>query len=448
MSQDDYDDDVDAPAVPVTPAASEGNALAKTGVGQLVEQLGGSAPKRKAKGKAGAQQPSQEAAPQDDGEALPATVAEGAANTEASAPEAAAAAGSGSGVIDRLPIDHQDDLSELEGDASLELMTIVESLLFAAPRPLRVRDLRKVLPDIGTKPIQLALKALMQRRAQDGVTLSQVASGFVFSTHRKNASYVQTLLQAKPIRLSRPQLECLAVIAYRQPITRPEIDHVRGVDSGGSLKSLLERDLIAVVGRAEEAGRPLLYGTTVHFLEFFSLMSLRDLPDLREFRELSAGTMNLLRAKMGAEEAEAIGQEVLDYAGVARPEPLSEPILEDSTESADALETAAMTSEAAADAESEAERGGEPVADDVAIPAPVEEAEIDATPKEGQDAAEGGDIDESLGESEVSAEESVNVPAAPVDEADSAEDQEDSSHDEATALEDPAPTEKSGPPTT
>ena len=89
------------------------------------------------------------------------------------------------------------------------------------------------------------------------------------------------------MRLTRAQVETLAIIAYRQPITRPEVDDVRGVDSGPVLKLLLERDLVRILGKRDEPGRPLIYGSTSHFLEFFGLKSLKDLPTLREFTELS-----------------------------------------------------------------------------------------------------------------------------------------------------------------
>jgi segregation and condensation protein B len=217
-------------------------------------------------------------------------------------------------VIDRLPIDSDDDLSDVEGEVSLELVSVIESLLFAAPRALKVRDLRRVMPDVETHELQLALKYLIHERQAQGIVVMQMAGGFVLTTNRGNAEWVQTLLQAKPTRLSRPQLECLSVVAYKQPVTRPEIEHVRGVDCGAALKGLLERELVQVVGRADEPGRPLLYGTTVHFLEFFSLMSLRDLPDLREFKEITASTMDVLRAKVGDEEAEVLGSELLAQA--------------------------------------------------------------------------------------------------------------------------------------
>ena len=225
-------------------------------------------------------------------------------------------------LVETLPIEADDDLSGVEGEASARLVSIVESLLFAANRPLTVRVLRKALSSEPSKrQIQLALKQLEVETAGNGVVLRQVAGGFVLRTNPDNAAYVQRLLRARPVRLSRPQLEALAVIVYRQPITRAEIDHVRGVDSGAVLKLLLERDLIKIVGRKEEPGRPMLYGTTVKFLEFFDLKSLRDLPDLHEFRELSDVSKDRLRTSMGEDELEVFGQEVIDFARAGGEEP-------------------------------------------------------------------------------------------------------------------------------
>jgi segregation and condensation protein B len=251
---------------------------------------------------------------------------------EAPASDEVAADGTdGIKLVDSLPIDPDDDLSEVEGEASLRLVSIVESLLFASTKPLRVKQLRKILNDPSIRQIQLALKHLIGQNEDRGIILAQVAGGFVLQTSPKNATWVQTLLQAKPVRLSRPQLETLAVVAYRQPVTRPEIDHIRGVDSGAVLKLLLERELIQIVGKKDEVGRPMLFGTTVGFLEFFNLMSLRDLPDLREFRELSEESKATLRKNMGEEEVEALGQEVLQFA---RPEGTNgeAPVIEDGGE--------------------------------------------------------------------------------------------------------------------
>ena len=114
-----------------------------------------------------------------------------------------------------------------------------------------------------------------------------MAGGWQFRTDPRNAPWVGRLLAQKPVRLTRAQLEVLAIVAYRQPITRPEIDEIRGVDSGGTLKGLLDRSLLRILGKKEEPGRPMLYGTTREFLEFFNLKDLKDLPTLREYHELT-----------------------------------------------------------------------------------------------------------------------------------------------------------------
>lgn len=241
-------------------------------------------------------------------------IADVAANLAAVEDAQRRAEAAGVELVAELPIDVEDDLSAVEGEASERLMSIIESMLFAAHRPLTVKGIRKVLKDPTANQVQLALKELISSTAERGVQVVQVAGGFVLRTNPENATWVQSMLQSRPVRLSRPQLETLAVIAYRQPVTKAEVDDIRGVDAGAVLKLLLEKDLIKIVGKKEEAGRPMLYGTTVFFLEFFNLMSLRDLPDLREFRELSDGTKEQLAEKLGEDEAEALGQEVLDFS--------------------------------------------------------------------------------------------------------------------------------------
>jgi segregation and condensation protein B len=110
---------------------------------------------------------------------------------------------------------------------------------------------------------------------------------------------VQQLIAGRPVRLSRAQLETLAIIAYRQPITRPEIDDIRGVDSSATLKLLIDRMLIRALGKREEVGRPTLYGTTKEFLDFFSLGDLRELPTLREYSELTAESRKVMSDRLG-----------------------------------------------------------------------------------------------------------------------------------------------------
>src|SRR5690606_8807228 len=128
------------------------------------------------------------------------------------------------------------------------------------------------------------LIALVQEESVNrGIRLVEVAQGFAFRTSPLYSTQIRGFLSQRPVRLSRAQLETLAIIAYRQPITRPEVDDIRGVDSGQVIKGLLERELIRILGKKDEPGRPMLYGTTPQFLELFSLSSLRDLPTVKEF---------------------------------------------------------------------------------------------------------------------------------------------------------------------
>ena len=131
---------------------------------------------------------------------------------------------------------------------------------------------------------------------------------------------MRRLLQIRPQRLTRPALETLAVIAYRQPVTRPEIEDIRGVDCGAVLKALLERKLIKILGKKEEPGHPLLYGSTREFLEFFNLKNLASLPTLREFQELSEEHRQIVEEQTGKPADEIVGTvgQLSDPAFVAK----------------------------------------------------------------------------------------------------------------------------------
>jgi segregation and condensation protein B len=164
---------------------------------------------------------------------------------------------------------------------------LIEALLYAADKPLTIARLRQLTRVADTGRIQAALERLATAHAESGIILSHISGGYSFRTNSRFSPWVQQLIQGRPVRLSRAQLETLAIVAYRQPITRPEIDQIRGVDSGATLKLLLDRSLVRILGKREEVGRPLLYGTTREFLDFFSLNDLRELPTLREFSELT-----------------------------------------------------------------------------------------------------------------------------------------------------------------
>ncbi|MBL8682686.1 MAG: SMC-Scp complex subunit ScpB [Myxococcales bacterium] len=181
--------------------------------------------------------------------------------------------------------------------SELHLKGVIESLVFASDKPMTPADLAKVTR-AEAKDIRRLLGELHEEYKPRGIHLDEVAGGWQFRSSAANAPFVRELLQAKPVKLTRAQVETLAIVVYRQPVTRPEVDEIRGVDSGAALKILLERDLVRMMGRKEEAGRPVLYGTTPAFLHFFGLKSLRDLPTLREFTELTAESEAELTAKM------------------------------------------------------------------------------------------------------------------------------------------------------
>jgi segregation and condensation protein B len=143
--------------------------------------------------------------------------------------------------------------------------------------------------------------------------ITSAAGGWQLRTNPEHAPWVGKLLAGRPVRLSRAMLETLAIVAYRQPVTRPEIDEIRGVDCGPVLGTLLDRALIRIIGKKEEVGRPMLYGTTPEFLRTFNLRDLTELPTLREFHELGADE----RAKVDAEHGVPAGAPEAAAAAVA-----------------------------------------------------------------------------------------------------------------------------------
>ena len=165
------------------------------------------------------------------------------------------------------------------------LLSRLESLIFIYPEPITVRRLAKILCLDGKRVRELVNK-LVAEYERRGIVLTEVSGGFQFQTNPENAPIVRAAIKIKPMRMSRPALETLAIVAYRQPITRAEVEEIRRVDSGGTLKFLFEKGLVRVLGRKEEPGRPMIYGTTSEFLALFGLKSLGDLPALHEFTEL------------------------------------------------------------------------------------------------------------------------------------------------------------------
>jgi segregation and condensation protein B len=198
------------------------------------------------------------------------------------------------------------------------LQGLLEALIFASDKPMKDREVAR----LASAPVKLVRELLAELKgvyATRGIVLDEVAGGWLFRTSVQYAPFVREMSAEKPVRLTRAQVETLAIAAYRQPITRPEIDDIRGVDSGATLKLLLERDLLRIMGKKDEPGRPLLYGTTTQFLEFFGLKSLKDLPTLKEFTELSEESKAVAEAELGDVLPEVSGAADLRAALEARP---------------------------------------------------------------------------------------------------------------------------------
>jgi len=183
---------------------------------------------------------------------------------------------------------------------------ILESLLFLASKPLSLAALYEAT-GISKPTILSELQNIQAIYSENisGIVLHEVSEGWQLRTSEVSQKYALRFLKAKPQRLTRSALETLAIVAYRQPVTRPEVEDIRGVDSGGVLKALLERKLIKILGKKEEVGRPLLYGTTPEFLQFFSLKNLSALPSLQEFHELTKEHEEILESETSPLESVA-----------------------------------------------------------------------------------------------------------------------------------------------
>lgn len=169
-----------------------------------------------------------------------------------------------------------------------DIKNIIESLLFVAEAPLNIDHFKKAIPEAETRTIKDIIQTLQEEyeSRNGGFIIHEVAGGYQFRTKPEYKEWIRRLFQPKPPRLSKPAMETLAIIAYRQPLLRSEVEHIRGVNSGNTLRILLERKLIRVLGRREIPGRPLVYATTNKFLETFDLKNLKDLPSLKEIDDL------------------------------------------------------------------------------------------------------------------------------------------------------------------
>ncbi|WP_136513568.1 SMC-Scp complex subunit ScpB [Geomonas edaphica] len=168
------------------------------------------------------------------------------------------------------------------------LKSIVESILFIHDQPLTLDRLASILEEFERADLRAALDELIEEyeQAQRGIVLIQVAGGYQLRSRPEHGDYVRRLNKTKGVKFSQSALETLAIVAYRQPITRAEVEYLRGVDSGGVMKSLLEKKLLRIMGKKDVPGKPLIYGTSREFLELFGLKDLNQLPTLKEIQEL------------------------------------------------------------------------------------------------------------------------------------------------------------------
>ena len=206
------------------------------------------------------------------------------------------------------------ELPALEGKATM-----------APPTTTQVREIFQELLRRWSDPTRLL---------GQGFRLIEVDGGLTFRTQSTQARFVRRMQQGKPQKLSRAALETLAVVAYRQPVTKPQIEEVRGVDCSGALKALLDKKLVRILGKAEDVGRPLLYGTSRTFLDFFNLQSLNDLPTLKQLQELDG------IAQAPADAGDTAPAMVMDLFQKDGPGLVSEETEEESADALDALERA------------------------------------------------------------------------------------------------------------
>ncbi|MCG6911963.1 MAG: SMC-Scp complex subunit ScpB [Deltaproteobacteria bacterium] len=199
-----------------------------------------------------------------------------------------------------------------------DLKNIIESLIFVSEEPLALDRIKEVVELADRKEIREAVQELQaEYESRTGAfVLREVAGGYQFRSRPEYIQWIKKFIQPRPARLSKPALETLAIIAYKQPVIRSDIEHLRGVDCGGVLRMLMERKLIRVLGRKEIPGRPIIYATTKQFLELFELKNLKDLPTPKEIEELNKAPLD---GDLDEESAEEPGEEPAKEPGEEPP---------------------------------------------------------------------------------------------------------------------------------
>jgi segregation and condensation protein B len=171
------------------------------------------------------------------------------------------------------------------------LRAIIEALLFVSEKPLLIEQIHRITDDLDSAGIRAILEELKAEYSNSnrGMRIIEVAGGFQMVTAQELSAYLKKFYQRPPARLSQPTLETLSIIAYKQPITRRQIESIRGVDVSGIVKNLVNKGLLRTAGRKKAPGRPIVYITTRQFLEYFGLRSLEELPKIEEFALAEVG---------------------------------------------------------------------------------------------------------------------------------------------------------------
>ena len=227
------------------------------------------------------------------------------------------------------------------------LKALLEGIIYVAPEPVTLDGILKVLEGEERERVKAKLEELVAdyEQSSHGIQIRQVANGYKFSTkvehHEILRNYVKSL--KPPVRLSKPALETLAVIAYRQPVTLPEIEDIRGVDSGGVIHTLLEKKLVVTAGRKPVVGRPILYRTSKDFLVHFGLKDVGELPSLKEFEELAKRALGAEWAAaeaVPAPPADGVSPATSDEPAPATPPPEPTPLATEEPPSGEGPQTA------------------------------------------------------------------------------------------------------------
>ena len=208
---------------------------------------------------------------------------------------------------------------------------IVEALILASPEPISAARIGRITPECNAALARDLIRELneLYQKQDRAFEIWEIAGGYQVRTRAEFSGYLQQLHKQRPLRLSRAALETLSIVAYKQPATRAEVEQVRGVDAGPVLTTLMERQLVRMVGHREVAGRPMLYGTTRRFLEIFGLDSLKELPVLRELEDLARGKGVSVHGAAPQPEGDAEADAAApDPAETAAPEPEGQDALE------------------------------------------------------------------------------------------------------------------------